>query len=273
MVKNWLFGIIASCSTLFSLPVAGQLENIINEFSLPQDALWMVDGLDNVIVANKDKLTKYNPQGKVLFEQSHKANGMYDKIEMVNSLKFYAFSEDQQIVAFFDNSLSRLEQSIDLSDYDIINANLVASSVQSDKIWVYDQVNTNLHLIAMNGELQSQEIKNLRGILGYNSIHQMSEIDGRLYLVDSTKGVYILDHYGTLINFVETKGVRQVMLYKGLLFLLKDRQIAFYGLRDAKLIDLAMTFKEDVTAFYVNSTFLYFRIGDKLVKTQVEFLD
>ena len=93
----------------------------LKTYPISGQAIWMVDGLENIIISDRDRLTKYDKNGKLLFEQSQKSLGRLDKIELVNSLKIYGFSESQQLVCFYDNSLTSMEKCIDLSEYDLVN--------------------------------------------------------------------------------------------------------------------------------------------------------
>ena len=137
----------------------------LQNYPIGMDEVWVVDGIGNVIITHRDQLTKYGPDGKVLFEQSQKSFGRLEKIESFNTLKFVCFSEQQQTLCFFDNSLTALEKCIELADYDILNATHFATSGQSDKLWVFDQVNSTLRLLSLNGLNQDQAIKNLGGII------------------------------------------------------------------------------------------------------------
>src|SRR5690606_14514978 len=214
-------------STIF---VSAQNFIFLNSYPLKEEAKWAVDGLGNIIISEKDRLYKVTIDGKILFDQSQKSIGRIDEIGYVNSLKLFGFSEQQQLICFFDNSLSSLEKCIDLSDYDFMNVSLVASSIQSDKLWVFDQVNSTLQLVSLKGLLQSQLIKNLNGILNSEQLVQMIEWDNRLYLVDKGRGIYCLDNFGTLIKFYEQKEVTKIQVYNDYLICLTGDSFTFHSM-------------------------------------------
>ena len=242
----------------------------IKRFPIDVESDWTIDGLDNIIVIHRDRLTKIDDKGKVIFDQSQKSLGKIDKIEVVNSLKFIGFSEAQQMICFFDNSLSILDKCLDLSDYEVMNASQVAASAQSDKMWVLDQVNSSLLLISMKGLLQSQKVKNLHGILQVDHIIQMNEWDNKLFILDQENGIYIFDSYGTLIRFIEIANVKSIQFYNEYLVCLLENELKFISLSDDnKPFSISLPY-EQVQDFFVNDQYIYFRIPTEIIKTKLK---
>lgn len=224
---------LLSCNFFFSF---SQEMNwtLAQTFPIQKGDVWTVDGLGNVIIAKKDLLSKYNPSGKLLFEQSQKSVGRLNKIEPINTLKFVAFSEQQQTICFFDNSLTMMEKCLELSDYGVFNATQFTTSGQSNKLWVFDQVNSTLFLLILNKLNQNQSIKNLMGILDAQNITQMIEMDNKLFFVDSIKGVFVFDLYGTLIERVDLTGAKWVQSKDDNLLILNSDSITIYDLKTSK---------------------------------------
>jgi hypothetical protein len=76
---------------------------------------------------------------------------------------------------------------------------LVATSSQPEKFWVLDQLNSRLLLLDLSGQMQFQEVRNLKGTLNLSTITSLVESEGHLFLMGS--GVYYeFDRYGTLLN-------------------------------------------------------------------------
>lgn len=265
-----LLNIIFVATYLCSFPVFSQTLTEVKVYPISEEAVWTVDGLENIIISDRDRLTKFDKNGKLLFEQSQKAYGRFDKVEMVNSLKMYAFSETQQVVCFFDNSLSTLEKCIDLSEYDVINVSTVAASGQSDKMWVFDQVNSTLHLLSFNNLLQTQQIKNLNGILNADNIDQLLEWDNKLFLLDNKKGVYVLDVYGTLIRFIEFENLKWIQLFNEHIICLKGNQLKMISLQNEKSILFTLPY-ENVQEIFVDDNYIYFRNKSSIIKAKFVF--
>lgn len=262
--------LLAFC-LLFTFQVNGQgvAFNLLHTFSIGEEDVWAIDGIGNVIVSNRDQLKKYNTDGKLLFEQSQKSFGRLDKIESMNSLKFVAFSAEQQTLCFFDNSLTVMENCLELSDYSILNATQFAVSGQSDKIWVFDQVNSTMSLLSLSGLNQNQQIKNMMGILNAENIIQMAEMENKLFFVDSISGVFILDLYGTLIQKIEMVGVKWIQFKDGNALMLKDNSLFIYNLSTSKQERVQLP-KSDYTEFLYNGKSIFFRSKDTIEK--FEFL-
>lgn len=243
----------------------------LKTYPISGQAIWMVDGLENIIISDRDRLTKYDKNGKLLFEQSQKSLGRLDKIELVNSLKIYGFSENQQLVCFYDNSLTSMEKCIDLSEYDLVNVSTVASSGQSDKMWAFDQVNSSLYLLSFKGLLQSQNVKNLNGILDAAHIAELIEWDNKLFILDNQKGIYVFDLYGTLIRFIEVQQVKWIQFYNDYLICLKEGKLEMISLQnDKKSVDFPLKY-EGVRDFYVDDAFIYLRSATTITKAQFVF--
>jgi len=241
----------------------------LNDFPILVEEVWAVDGIGNVIVSNRDQLKKYSPDGKVLFEQSQKSFGRLDKIESMNTLKFVAFSSQQQTLCFFDNSLTVMEDCLELADYTILNATKFATSGQSDKMWVFDQVNSTLSLLSLSGLNQSQQISNLMGILNVEYITQMAEIENKLFFVDSTSGVFVLDVYGTLIHKIDIVGAKWIQFKDGNVLILKNDSLIIYNLRTTKQ-EIIQLPRDNYSEFLYNGKSIFFRFSTSIEK--FEFL-
>lgn len=258
-----LFSIIGLTNSLFAQALFES-----QTFDLPENAVWTIDGLDNFIISDKDKLSKYDKDGKLLFEQSQKSTGRFDELGMVNSLKFYAFSESQQSVCFFDNSLTMLDQCIDFSQYDFMNITAVSSSSQSDKMWAFDQVNSTLNLLSLKSLQQSQQVKNLNGILDASNITQLLEWENKLFVLDSKKGVYIFDLYGTLIRFIAVKNAKWIQIKNGVLICLMDYELILCSIEE-KPDDLITHYSFKYSKpqkMLLAGRHMYFQQGQKIFK-------
>ena len=183
----------------------------ISTFPLDSAGVWHVDQLNNVFVTRSGSVIKYDSVGVEKFKQSVKSYGNLRQIVSVNSMKFIYFSAEQQTLCFLDNTLTPTEDCVDLTDYEIYNADLIAASSRSEFVWVYDNDNSTLKLISLLNNTESQqEIVNVKGILGIESVDQIIEEGGNLYLVESGNKVFVLDFYGGLINAYPEENIRMV---------------------------------------------------------------
>ena len=240
------------------------------EISFPytENAVWTVDAMRNVIISiDNNELMKFTDKGEKKFVQSQKSLGKIEQITPLNTMKILCFSQDQQTICILDNTLTVTEDCLELSEYDVFYGTLFAPSGQSDKIWVFDQVNSTLKLIPLTGLLQGQVINNLKGIINADHVVQIIEKNNKLYVLDATNGVFILDTYGTLLQKIEQEGIQRIQI-KGdnVLALMKD-ELIIYNTIDlgVEKVDLPKT---GITDFILRDKTVYFSLDNKIEKYQ-----
>ncbi|MBL1280125.1 MAG: hypothetical protein COA33_007630 [Fluviicola sp.] len=197
---------------------------------ITESETWALDAFDNLYISDDGIINKYDSDGTLMFSQSIKSLGRMTQMVLINTMKLVHFSEEQQTLCYFDNTLSPMDDCIDLAEEDIINASLVCSSDQPNKIWVLDNLNLTLNLLSLDGLNQSQQIKNLKGILDMDNIVQMKEIGNRLYLLDKSKGIYVFDMYGSLLEFIEEKSIQHFEVVGSTLFTLIDNSLHIHAI-------------------------------------------
>ncbi|MCH2223298.1 MAG: hypothetical protein MK066_00920 [Crocinitomicaceae bacterium] len=237
------------------------------KFSMSVDSsdMWSMDRLENYYLSKSGNITKYDSTGQKLFMQSIKSLGTTSSLDPINSMKLVHFSEEQQTLCYFDNTLTNTDDCIELLDRGVENASLVCISNQPNKIWVLDNVNSSLILLSLDGTLQNQEIKNLRGILNVEGITMMIERNNRLLLLDEGKGIYIFDVYGSLLEFIEGRGIKSIEGNEAFLFSLSDDYVKMkpWELGVEGMIKLPI---EDVQAFTYLNGFFFLRTATNVYK-------
>lgn len=179
-----------------------------SNYSIDSNDIWSSDVLSNTYITKKETIQKFDSTGKFKFAQSQKSSGRLSSIQPVNTMKVAVFSEEQQEICFFDNTLTPYESCVNLEDAKISYASMMAVSSQPGKFWVYDQLNSRLHLLSLEQTSQSQEIENLKGMLNSLQLHSMFEYSNFLYLIDFKQGVFILDMYGSLVNLIKRENFK-----------------------------------------------------------------
>ena len=205
-----------------SLSYSWKLEE---EYAIGEAEEWSVDNLENFYYSENGIINKRTKLGDVTFSQSIKSLGKMSQLVPVNTMKLVHFSEEQQTLCYFDNTLTSMDDCLDLSDENIVNAVLISASSQPNKLWVLDNLNSTLNLLSLDRLNQKQTVKNLKGILQIDEVTQIIEVGSRLYLLDPTNGVYIFDLYGSLIEFIPEKSIQQIAAFENTLFTLRDNLI------------------------------------------------
>ena len=227
-------------------------------YPIDSTEVWTVDALGNVYISSAGVISKIDSAGVFKFGQSIKSLGKMEQLIPINTMKLVHFSAEQQTLCYFDNTLTQTSDCLELSDREIVNAKLVSASSRSDQIWVFDNLNSTLVLLSVDGTSQTQKIENLRGVLNINNITQIIERNNHLYLLDSEKGVYIFDLYGSLIDFKAVEGVRSIDAYENTLFMLTESELKIVLLSDGSLLSTKLPDGNFHELKYINQ-FFYLR--------------
>ena len=165
-------------------------------------SVWNIDELQNLYLIQGSTLIKCDSSGKQLFSQSIKSIGNVAQIEPINALKIAVFSEEQQSICLFDNTLTLNGECNYLDKYGIRNAKLIARSNRSNLFWIYDQFNSTLLLIDIISNKTIQKIDNIKGLIlkgeEENEVEKIQEFNNHLYLFDSKETIYEFDQLMTL---------------------------------------------------------------------------
>lgn len=166
---------------------------------LDSTAIWDIDILNQSIVFQNQTIQKRDPSGKLVLQESFKSIGNIKKIDAQNPLKIAFFSEDQQRICFLDNALALQNNCLNLNDLDVSMGTSMSNSMQTDRLWIYDEPNSRIELITLrNG--QGQQVQNVSGLLNLKTIINIQEIDNRLFVFDEINQVAWFDLFGNLID-------------------------------------------------------------------------
>lgn len=242
-----------------------QSENwsLINEYTVKGLYAWDVDPMGKLIYAQRDAITKLDSSFRIQFTQSVKGFGNISKIDARHSLKTLVFSEDQQSIAFMDNTLT-FKDSKDLSLIDVAYGTHASYSAQTSRYWVFDGDNSKL---VMHDETRNntQVMENLSGTLGFLDLSELFEIENILLLFDQSKGIYLFDIYGTMIDFFETTDAKAIHYEGGRLFYLTDKELVRINLKDRKEKRINLPIQQ-VINFRVLGNYIFFETESGLKK-------
>ncbi len=249
------------------LSVLGLLINASVVFSQVQftwTKLWSIEAkqsvcaldlYNNLYYTNQQTLFKIDSTGKQRFSQSVKQWSAITAIDTRNPMKLMLFSEDQQVIEYLDNTLTKQQEIIDLNEEGFSFVNKAITSSQPDKVWVFDSDNSRIILYSKRTP-QRQQIDNIYGLLGAKIITQLVEYNNQLYIVDPTKGIFILDTYGTMVSFLDIKEVLFIQIENDILYYLEDGELYFLNLKTKATNKIILPISE-VKRFYKNGQRIY----------------
>ncbi|MEY4522122.1 MAG: hypothetical protein RIT10_1307 [Bacteroidota bacterium] len=235
------------------------------EIALSKESVWAVDEFNNVYIAANNTLTKTDSIGQLKFKQSIKSFGNLSAIEIINSMKIVVFSEEQQSIGFFDNTLTQSDNSIDLSELNIVNARIISRSSQQEKLWVLDQQNSTLFLISLNRSNQFQEISNLSGLLNLNDITFIKEEKNQLFVADKSGKICLFDVYGSLKNCFNFPRFDALTIKGDFIIGCQNDQIEFFNTKNLETKKLLFPIK-GVKECKLSGNYFYFRTDNKIYK-------
>jgi hypothetical protein len=263
MIKNTLLLLV-----FFSALMVRSQENdwkLEKEIVLLKEGVWAVDEFNNVYIAADNTLTKTDSIGQLKFKQSIKSFGNLSAIEIINSMKIVVFSEEQQSIGFFDNTLTQSDNSIDLSELNIVNARIISRSSQQEKLWVLDQQNSTLFLISLNRSNQFQEISNLSGLLNLNDITFIKEEKNQLFVADKSGKICLFDVYGSLKNCFNFPRFDALTIKGDFIIGCQNDQIEFFNTKNLETKKLLFPIK-GVKECKLSGNYFYFRTENKIYK-------
>ena len=248
---------------LFSAFSQSQTWGLIKEYPVKNLYAWDVDPMGKVIYAQRDAITKLDSSFQIQFTQSVKGFGNISKIDARHSLKTLIFSQDQQSIAFMDNTLT-FKDSKDLSIIDIAYGTHASYSAQTSRFWVFDGDNSKL---VMYDETRNntQVMENLSGTLGFLNLDELFEIENILLLFDKSKGIYLFDIYGSMIDFFATENAKAIHYEDGKLFYLTDSELVRIDLKDRRERKIPLP-ESDIFNFRVLGNYVFFETETALKK-------
>lgn len=237
---------------------------LVNEYKVQNVEAWDVDPMGKIIFSQNDVITKLDTTFNVQFTQSLKEIGGLTAIDARHALKTLIFSEDQQAIAFMDNTLTLHKGIKDLGKINVAYATHVSYSAQSSRYWVYDGDNSKLMLIDEMRQ-RPQVIENLAGTLGGLTVHQLMEVENRLLIYDKTKGVHLFDIYGSLIDFIPFSNGKSTYLTREHLYYITADELVRINLRSRNEIRKALPL-EKIEKFRVLGNYVFFQTPTHLKK-------
>ncbi|MBM3451597.1 MAG: hypothetical protein FJX84_00490 [Bacteroidetes bacterium] len=224
---------------------------------------WNVDAFGNLIVASSSSIRKFNSAGDLSYKISSKAFGEIKQIISITPFKLVLFSEQQQQICFLDNTLTPVDLCIDLGDFNIGFASLIGRSSRGGKLWVFDQVNSELLLIdLMKPGKIAQEIRNTQGLISLGDLVEILEFESDLHVLDTSGKLTICDLNGSLLS-QNTLNCKGMSVSENRVWLRNEKEI--FLLSDGEITSpfFQLPFNE-IEHFRTFSDLFYFQFKDKI---------
>lgn len=272
MLKFKVFYLLAILFVLFFERVSFSQSNYkwIKKSVFPIDSLyeWKLDGLGNIYSFKNNIIQKHDSIGIFKFSESQKMIGKVNALLPINAMKLIVFSEEQQLICTSDNTLTNYSNCKELDELGVEYGTKIAVSSRPNKIWIYDQVNSDLLLFSLDLGKVEEKISNLKNTIGITGVDFIKEVDNKLFIYDKNKGMYQFDLYGTLLSFDEVKEAISVDLDHLNIIYFFDDKLHFYNLKlfAEREIELPI---DGVSNFQKQGMNFYFKTVDKIIEYQL----
>lgn len=237
-------------------------------------SVWNIDELQNVYLIQGNTLIKCDSSGKQLFSQSIKSIGNVAQIEPINALKIAVFSEEQQSICLFDNTLTLNGECNYLDKYGIRNAKLIARSNRPNLFWIYDQFNSTLLLIDIISNKTIQKVDNIKGLIlkgeEENEVERIQEFNNHLYLFDSKETIYEFDQLMTLSGEFK-KHSKKIAFYENQLIEIEGNKTWITSLINKEIKTYTST-DRNPKDIKIKGKFLYMNIENKILRFALKSL-
>ena len=199
----------------------------------PQLKLYVDELKQLYTLKQNNTITKYDKEGKLLFEVSDNTLGLVNVLDVSNPLQILAFHKNFQIVKIFDRTLT-LNSRIDLNRLNLFEIRTVASA-NDNRIWVFDELNQELLKIDKNGMVQGRN-NDLRLRLESNATpYRIIEFQNTVYLFDKEHGILIFNAFGEYISQRDFDQGSNFSYLDGMLFYKSQDGLQVYDLTTGEL--------------------------------------
>ena len=237
-------------------------------------SVWNIDELQNLYLIQGSTLIKCDSSGKQLFSQSIKSIGNVAQIEPINALKIAVFSEEQQSICLFDNTLTLNGECNYLDKFGIRNAKLISRSNRPNLFWIYDQFNSTLLLIDIISNKTIQKVDNIKGLIlkgeEENEVEKIQEFNNHLYLFDSKETIYEFDQLMTLSGEFK-KHSKKIAFWENQLIEMEGNKTWITSLINKEIKTYTST-DRNPKDIKIKGKFLYMNIENKILRFALKSL-
>ena len=190
---------------------------------------FTTDIQNNIYTWSGSSLTKYTtqntPAGEVLWVFDKPVYGNISSVD-ANVIKTLVFYQESGKIVLLNNTLSPIGNELDLFAHDLTSITL-AALFGNNRIVLFDETNQDLYITDLNLSVISKTHCSFPEEIAPFSLQ--SESDHCIMLVDSLKGAFFFDRFGTFDKTFPIPGITSAQLYGEILIYLKDNLIYFYN--------------------------------------------
>lgn len=177
------------------------------------------------LIKQNHQLVKYDADGNVVGRYNHLSNyGKLTYAEAQNPWKVLLYYKDFSTIVMLDKYLDELG-SVNLRSKNIYGVSAITTSYDNN-IWLYETQSAKIKKIDNDGNLLMQS-SDLRLMLDESPQPvQIVDSEGKLYLNDPERGIYVFDYYGGFKKRIPMDSSHRIAVIGN----------TIYGFRDSTLV-------------------------------------
>ncbi|MCH8554858.1 MAG: hypothetical protein LAT76_06850 [Schleiferiaceae bacterium] len=199
-------------------------QQLVLEQTITQETIsfFSTNHLGQIYSINQNEIQLYDAKGVKIASYSDPISGNIRFIDAFNPLQVLLFFDAFFTIQFLDNQLNPTQEVIRLDEYGFIDAQL-ASSVDQDQIWFYDQSLDRLIKWSVGNASETARTLTLSQLIKENTepVKLLSRMD-RVFLLIPEKGVLIFDQFGGFIKYVRLPKIADQLQIKNELLIFNE---------------------------------------------------
>lgn len=217
----------------------------------------------NIYTWSGSNLTKYTPAGDVLRVFDKPLYGNISSVD-ANVIKTLVFYQESGKIVLLDNTLSPIGNELDLFAHDLTSVTL-AALFGNNRIVLFDETNQDLYITDLNLNVVSKTHCSFPEET--TPFILQSESDHCIMLVDSLKGAFFFDRFGTFERRLSITGILSAQLSGDNLIYLKDNILYQYNRKKLEQTQTFPSFIPNSKEIRLTGTWLFILDKDGLLHT------
>ncbi|MCL2247207.1 MAG: hypothetical protein FWC10_08895 [Lentimicrobiaceae bacterium] len=235
-----LFIVCTLCSTYCFVFSQTQIPNVTADFI-------KIDPYGNIYAVKETQLSKFSPQGKLLYSYSDLKLGVISSIDVFNPMKIMLFYQDAGTLIFLNEQLAQINNFVSLYDAGYFTISLASYSA-GNQMHLYDNANRSFITLDFN----MKEIS--RTPINFPSFNpqKMIELEEKsLAFHDPETGIYLFDAFGTFHKLIPIITSNSVEVTPELIYYTNNDEVIIYNYK------VLNSEKQQLPIFNVVQTLLY----------------
>lgn len=187
---------------------------------------FTTDPMANIYGWQGSQLNKYSSEGKFLQTFGIPSYGNIANVDADNAVKTLVFYQEAGKLVLLNNKLAPIGNELDLFEHDLTSITL-AALFGNNQIVLFDEPNQDLYITDLNLNVVNKTHCSFPEEIAPFSLQ--SESDHCIMLVDSLKGIFFFDRFGTFERRLPITGILSAQLYGDNLIYLKDNTLYQYN--------------------------------------------